>query len=405
MKIAITADCHLRKGHSERTSTLEEVFKETDKSGIEHLIIAGDLFDEDPELELRNQFKALVESFAGMQVHVIPGNHDPGLSPDFFALNNLKIYSGEAQRANIPSQIPFVMVPYNGGKSMADALADADLSDSAEGWVLIGHGDYQSGNWEPNPLESRHGNTVYMPLQRGDLIRYEPKRVFLGHIHKQTPVDSPVDGWVLYPGSPHGLDITETGRRRYLIYDLATNVVEERFIGVGAIYFDEPFMMVPADNELEILRQSMEDRKNGWNLTDEEMQRVNLRLRVNGFAQRGLPEIRESVESYWKIQLKSAQLVKLDTDSLHPGHKDPQRKKLTEAAFARIDGIPLDSDSSHPEHKDPQSKKLTETVRTKIDDIPTKEGVSDVWYPFGVGPEPTVDEIKNAAQKLIYQSK
>jgi DNA repair exonuclease SbcCD nuclease subunit len=145
----------------------------------------------------------------------------------------------------------------------------------ANEWVLVGHGDWSVGQRTPNPLEPG----VYMPLTRKDIEVYGPARVFLGHIHAPMN-ESPV----YYAGSPCGLDITETGRRRYLIYDTVTNQVESRTLETPVLYFDESFIILPVDDEIAYLLEQIEDRKKKWRLKPEEQTKTVLRVKVRGYS-------------------------------------------------------------------------------------------------------------------------
>ena len=73
MKIAVTADAHLRAeaGHPERYNALENVFAQTVEAGIENLIIAGDLFDKD--FQDYSKFEKLCRNHTSLQLHIIPG--------------------------------------------------------------------------------------------------------------------------------------------------------------------------------------------------------------------------------------------------------------------------------------------------------------------------------------------
>ena len=67
MKIAVTADAHLRAeaGHPERYNALENVFAQTVEAGIENLIIAGDLFDKD--FQDYSKFEKLCRNHTSLQ--------------------------------------------------------------------------------------------------------------------------------------------------------------------------------------------------------------------------------------------------------------------------------------------------------------------------------------------------
>ena len=47
MKIAITADLHLNSKYLDRALALQNILAQLNTEGIQHLIIAGDLFDKD----------------------------------------------------------------------------------------------------------------------------------------------------------------------------------------------------------------------------------------------------------------------------------------------------------------------------------------------------------------------
>jgi len=79
MKVALTADVHLtsKKDHPERFNAFSDILSQTMALGIEHLIVAGDLFDQ--SLKNYAEFDALckLKKHQGLQIHIIPGNHDP----------------------------------------------------------------------------------------------------------------------------------------------------------------------------------------------------------------------------------------------------------------------------------------------------------------------------------------
>ena len=93
MKIAITADLHLRnkEDHPERYNALENIMEQIEAENIKTLIIAGDLFDKDS----RNysDFEKLCKKHSSVQLHIIPGNHDPDISEKSIVGENIHIYS------------------------------------------------------------------------------------------------------------------------------------------------------------------------------------------------------------------------------------------------------------------------------------------------------------------------
>ena len=105
----------------------------------------------------------------------------------------------------------FGFIPFKKDKKMGETIAEIQNEIDGKDWILISHGDFYAGSKKQNPLEPGE----YMPLTRNDLSRYKPKLTFLGHIHKPQLLENSI----YYLGSPCGLDITETGKRRFLILD------------------------------------------------------------------------------------------------------------------------------------------------------------------------------------------
>jgi hypothetical protein len=157
---------------------------------------------------------------------------------------------------------------------MGDALAPFDGKLTPGGWVLIAHGEWVEGMREPNPLEPG----VYMPLTRTDVELTQPARVILGHVHKSYDKEN-----VHYPGSPCGFDITETGRRRFLLLDTETGLVKAKRVETGVIHFDEWMVVLPFEQEDEFIRAKLIAMIQSWKLDESEMPRVLCRLKLFGY--------------------------------------------------------------------------------------------------------------------------
>ncbi|NIM44928.1 MAG: hypothetical protein GTO54_04740 [Nitrososphaeria archaeon] len=141
-------------------------------------------------------------------------------------------------------------------------------------WILVGHGNYLGGLRVPNPYEIG----VYMPLTTSDLERYQPREIFLGHIH-----DAPEHPRVHYMGSPCGLDITETGKRHFLLYDTEDNTIQSHNVNVDVLFYDETLVMLPAEDEKKFLKQISNEMIESWELSEEELAKVVLRLNIEGY--------------------------------------------------------------------------------------------------------------------------
>ena len=275
MKIAITADIHLKTGqeYPERYNALKDMLDVLVKDDIHILIIAGDLFDIGSQNYSVFDELCRDKKYAGIDFYVIPGNHDAAIGPKYFTAGNIKIYD-EPELVSIGGFAPgFFFVPYLAGKSMGEVIAKhkASLPDR---WVLIGHGDYLSGTRDPNNYESG----VYMPLGRSDIEYYDPSRVILGHIHKKMET-----GKVRYPGSPCGMDINETGRRSFIIFDTDDLSITEKKVNTDYLFFIENLLALPTPNEFEDIKNKIEGFIEGWDLSKEEILKARVRLKVKGY--------------------------------------------------------------------------------------------------------------------------
>jgi len=274
MKIALTSDLHLtsRSHHPERYRALEAILTDLVDQDIRRLIIAGDLFDS--SLKNYSDFEALCgrETFKGIEIHIIPGNHDSDLHGDAITAGNVHI----AARAQILEPGGILLLPYAEKKTMgAEIETYAERLAAMKKWILVGHGDWSRGLKDPNPYEPG----IYMPLTPRDVLRYQPVRVFLGHLHAASGDDR-----VHIMGSPCGLDITETGRRRYLVYDIESDQLESRIVNTDILFFNETFVTFPFEDEIERMEREISNRILSWNLGDSEAEKVRVRVTVKGYS-------------------------------------------------------------------------------------------------------------------------
>jgi hypothetical protein len=83
---------------------------------------------------------------------------------------------------------------------------------------------------------------------------------------------------------PCGLDINETGKRKFLIYDSVQKVVEERDVVTDVLYFNESFVIVPIKDEVSRLQQEIEMRIKFWEIDPSDHPKVRIRVEVKGYA-------------------------------------------------------------------------------------------------------------------------
>ena len=93
MKIAITADLHLRtkKDYPERFKALDNILSQCIKLKIKILIIAGDLFDQNQASFTDFENICKKQKYKNLRIIAIRGNHDSDLSNKKISASNVEI--------------------------------------------------------------------------------------------------------------------------------------------------------------------------------------------------------------------------------------------------------------------------------------------------------------------------
>jgi len=335
LKIAFTADLHLTAGqmYPERYHALENIFQQMVEGRISTLIIAGDLFDETS----RNyaEFDKLCSKNKDIKVLVIPGNHDSVLNQQEVTAANLEIYSEPKLQDFGGNAPPFLFLPFKKGKTMGEFISGFASELGENNWVLVGHGDWAEG-YEPNPFEPG----VYMPLTRSDLENFKPAQVFLGHIHKAMD-----KGKVHYIGSPCGLDIRETGRRRFLIFDTDAGKIEHRKVDSQVIFFNESLVILPVEDEADYIEKEIAERITSWDLEEEEIPKTQIKVKVYGYSsdKRKLMEtIREAFREFTFYKSWEPDLTEVSVA------EDINRAEISDRVSAWIDKLDWNTINNHP---------------------------------------------------------
>lgn len=334
MEIAITADIHLKtKAETpERYNALENILKELKQREIYELIIAGDTFDKD--FSNYHDFSSLCGKYTDIHITIIPGNHDPEIEKKFFTADNLEIIDKPLIKKM--GGLDVLFLPYNSSKTMDEVLTDYFYNNNKpDRWLLLGHGDYITVSRQINPYEPG----FYMPISSKTIDKFNPLNVILGHIHKSSEL-----GRVIYPGSPFGLNITETGKRKFIIYDTKTNNIEKAFIQTDIIYLIESILTYPIDDETVSLKGRIDQIIENWGFTKEELSKVKLRLIIKGFTKdlNGLKYIISNQLEERGVSLYDAEGLDLSSIKVMKDI-DEERITLLDKVKGKIDDIQLQS--------------------------------------------------------------
>jgi len=307
MKIAFTADIHLTNDprHSSRSDALANILAQCAASRIDALIIAGDLFNDD--VSNPGVFENIIRQFQPLEfpIFVLPGNHDPRLTSNLFSDElHLRVIE-EPTLDSDHFDLPVLFIPYAPDRQIGAVLSAFKKELVANGFILVSHGDLPGQMEERNTYE----NGFYMPLFNRELQEFKPRQVFLGHIH--TPYSN---GNVHYPGSPFGLDITETGMRSFIVYDTKANEIERRPIRTNSLNYIKKILITPGSDETEQLKSAIEDWNNDWKQTDP-MTVIVLRVSIEGYSSN-----RGAVESNLRVLISTSrnpiQIESIDTANL-----------------------------------------------------------------------------------------
>jgi DNA repair protein SbcD/Mre11 len=326
MKLAVTADIHLtsRAEHPERFAALENMLDQMIATDLSVLIIAGDLFDASSRNYSEFEEVCKRKDYRAIEFLIIPGNHDPAISGTQIVAPNIHIFS-KPEIVPINTDGPFFFfLPYQKNKTMGEFIAEKASQLPKDGWVLVAHGDWLDGLQDVNPYESG----FYMPLTRKDLNVFQPAKAFLGHIH--APISREP---VYYTGSPCGIDITETGLRRFLIFDTQTGRVDSRRVDSPLIYFDEALTILPLEDEAGYVRRKVIDIIRGWGIDPKDNSKIRLRFKANGFSADREQLLRTLEECFSGLTFYSGVGPDISAVSISV---DPDRDVLAEAVRQQI---------------------------------------------------------------------
>lgn len=326
MKIAFTADLHLRSihKHPERFNALDDILSQCVQLDIQQLIIAGDLFDKEASSYVDFEKICKKGEYKNINIKAIPGNHDIGILNQHFTLSNFEIFKNPTVIiANEDWNIMFI--PYSKNKLMGEVIQSELALLSKKKWILVGHGDYIEGTRELNPYEPG----VYMPLTRKDLEAFKPDKTFFGHIHQP-----PINDKVFYPGSPCAMDSTELGYRHFLVFDTEQNEVTKLRIDNEKIFFSASLVVFPTEDSLDLLATQIENVVAAWDIDEGDEEKVNIRLHVYGYsADRKVLDhfIREKFEKFIFEKELDLSEVKISND--------PERDFILNGCLKKLDEL------------------------------------------------------------------
>ena len=345
MKVAVTADVHIRKDRPERLENFKNILKSLQDSGITTLIVAGDLCDDEKDAPL--QLDKAFREYPGIQVMAIPGNHDHFLSGRLFSAANITVY--EKPEVVSIGKCTFLFLPYHEGETMGGIIEKEGLQSSLDpgNWVLVSHGDYGRINREASGHE--YG---YFPLAGNDIELFRPARVILGHIH----VPGPVSETVVYAGSPWPLDINETGQRRLLVLDTASAHLSPLPLVNTPVYSKIECVLIPDGNESEQLQQQIKKalkHEAGSYKGNNLLEKLVVRVQCTGYVTSRDTILDDIMNILSTSGIDKARVEKIDIDNLRVAESE-EHLLLAEKVNQYIQSLQLSGDTEAVEALKPE---------------------------------------------------
>ena len=184
------------------------------------LVLAGDAYNSaHTSLKAQLRFRAGMERLAaaGIEVFIVHGNHDPasGYSARLDMPSTFHVFpSGRVERYEVKRDGALLAAVY--GRSFETAAESENFS--------LG---YVRDDSDPLAVGVLHANIggnpdydSYAPASLDDLRAARMDYWALGHIHKQERLSE--DPWIVYAGSPQGLNPKETGPHGCLVVDVSS---------------------------------------------------------------------------------------------------------------------------------------------------------------------------------------
>jgi DNA repair exonuclease SbcCD nuclease subunit len=223
MRILHTADLHLKEYGDERWEALEELIEVGRKEKINLLVISGDLFDTEVEVEKLRPHLRSIFSDNDFKILIIPGNHDK-------SAYTKGMYWGEdvtiLTHLHEPFELETVRVwgmPFENieGREMVQkirTLEDRLIPDKTN--ILLYHGELVDSYFAREDF-GEEGEGRYMPVKLSYFEGLNLQYILGGHFHSRYNVWEVEKGkYFVYPGSPVSITKKETGQRKANIFEI-----------------------------------------------------------------------------------------------------------------------------------------------------------------------------------------
>lgn len=304
MKIVHTADVHLASNHPERMDALKEVLEVCREEEADLLLITGDLFDQNVNVEeVKTDLRPLFSSNS-FDTLVIPGNHDNSAfrQEDYFG-DDIEVLDERPYEKKVFEDVNIVALPYTDKEfsEMIEPLSGAREEDKKN--ILMIHCTLAgaSGGFGEE--------TRYLPVEPAELVQTGYDYVLSGHIHSSATRKSYENTVFTYSGSPVSISSSETGKREVWVLDTEDESMETRELETFH-YVKEGLELLPGEEE-DVLERI------GGSLEEKDLDEASVIVTVDGFTERGVEDFKDEIAE--------------KVDEFSPGGKDIRIEGLESA--------------------------------------------------------------------------
>lgn len=223
------------------------------ENAVDFLVISGDAYNSaDKSYAAQQAFRREVTRLAdaGIGVYMVQGNHDPasGWSAGLELPASVHIFpAGRTERVEVTRDGEVVAALY--GRSFGTA---AELGGFAH--------EYRRELVDPVAIGVLHANVggdpdydPYAPATLGELRAGRMDYWALGHIHKHEELAT--DPWVIYAGSPQGLNPKETGAHGCVLVEASRSGVQSvQHIELAPVVWAQQTLGISGAESLEDVR-------------------------------------------------------------------------------------------------------------------------------------------------------
>ncbi len=240
---------HLKEASGERWEALQKIITICENEEVNVLVIAGDLFDKNPDAEgLRGPIQDIFTG-NGFDIVLIPGNHDKEICADMYFGKNGKVLSYPDNIA-LYEDVRFVGLPYRDAtkEEMLDTIrALRDVLSDGKTNIVIFHGELLDSFYHRENY-GNEGEKRYMPVKLSYFRGLQVDYVLAGHFHSNFNIFKiEKGGFFVYPGSPVPITRRETGKRKVNIFEVGDDPTSH--VLAGPFYQEVAIKLNPIDNK------------------------------------------------------------------------------------------------------------------------------------------------------------